>query len=147
SNKSERGNAVLEFALGFSVLWMLFAGVYQFGYAFYVYNRLMAAVTNAAQLGAKISYDTGDPSTFATKLKNMVVYADESTPDNPSPIVSGLSDSNVNVSVTTDANGIPRDVTVTIVNYQINTLFKTFTLVSKPRATTMYYGLVTCSTC
>ena len=28
-NKSERGNALLEFALGWSILWALFAGIYQ----------------------------------------------------------------------------------------------------------------------
>ena len=52
---SERGNALLEFAVGWTVLWFLFAGVYQFGYAFYVYNVLLTAVANAAELGSKIT--------------------------------------------------------------------------------------------
>src|SRR5215469_15201247 len=75
--KKERGNAVLEFALGWSILWTVFAGVYQYGYAFYVYNRLMTAVSNAAELGAKIGYDTGDTNAYTTTLQNMVLYADE----------------------------------------------------------------------
>ena len=57
--KSERGNAMLEFALGFSLLWMLFSGVYQIGYAYYIYDRLTVATENAVQLGSGIGYDTG----------------------------------------------------------------------------------------
>lgn len=147
SKRSERGNAVLEFALGWSILWLLFYGSYQFGYAFYVYNRLMTAVTNAAELGSKIGYDTASPSSYTTALQNMVLYADETVPNNPSPIVSGLAAANVNVNVALDANGIPRDVTITIVNYSINTFFTNISLNNKPRATTMYYGQVSCSTC
>ena len=67
--KRERGNAVLEFAIGWSVLWAIFGGVYQYGYSFYVYNRLMTAVSNAAQLGSKIGYDTGNSSDFTGKLQ------------------------------------------------------------------------------
>lgn len=148
NRNGRRGHAVLEFAVGFSVLWAIFAGVYQYGYSFYVYNRLMSAVSNAAELGSKISYDTGNASSFTTTLQNMVLYADETAPSqNASPIVSGLTSANVNVSVTTDAAGMPRDVTITIVNYTINGFFGSITLNGKPRATTLYFGQVTCSTC
>ena len=60
-NKSERGNALLEFALGWSILWALFAGIYQFGYSFYVYNTVLTSVANAAELGSKMTYDTASP--------------------------------------------------------------------------------------
>ena len=148
NRKRERGHAVLEFAIGWSVLWAIFAGVYQYGYAFYVYNRLMSAVSNAAELGSKITYDTGNASAFTTTLQNMVLYADETAPSqNPSPIVSGLTSANVNVNVTLDAQGMPRDLTITIVDYTVSGFFNTITLNGKPRATTMYFGQVTCSTC
>jgi Flp pilus assembly protein TadG len=143
--KRERGTALIEFALGWSILWAIFAGVYQYGYAFYVYNRLMTAVTNAAELGSKISYDTGNAAAFTSTLQNMVLYADETA--GTSPIVSGLTASNVNVSVTLDAQGIPRDLTITISNYTIDGIFNKITLNGKPRATTMYFGQITCSTC
>ena len=55
---SRHGSAVIEFALGWSVLWLLFSGVYQFGYAFYTYNSLLTSVANAAELGSKLDYDT-----------------------------------------------------------------------------------------
>ena len=64
---SERGNALLEFAVGWTVLWFLFAGVYQFGYAFYVYNVMLTAVAHAAELGSKITYDTSTPGPSPAK--------------------------------------------------------------------------------
>lgn len=142
--QSERGNAALEFALGWSILWMIFSGVYQFGYSFYVYNVLMTSVTNAAQLGSKMNYDTEDTSAYTTALKNMVLYGD--TTAGTTTVVPRLLASNVSVSVTT-VSGIPRDVTVSITGYTIDGLFKSFLMNGKPRVTTMYYGRVTCASC
>jgi len=136
---------MLEFAIGWSLLWLLFSGIYEFGYSFYVYNRLMTAVSNAVDLGSKIDYDTAAPTAYTTTLKNMVLYGDETA--GTSPIVSGLAASNVTVTVTTDANSIPHDLTITITGYSINAFFNTITINGKPRATAKYFGQVTCSTC
>lgn len=147
SNKSrkQRGNALLEFAIGWSLLWLLFSGVYDFGYSFYVYNRLITAVSDAAALGSRISYDTANPAAFTTRLQNMVLYGTETA--GTSPILSGLAASNVSVSVTLDGNSIPRDVTVSISSYSINSLFQPISLTGKPRATVKYFGQLVCSTC
>ena len=142
--KSERGNAVLEFALGWSVLWMMFSGVYQVGYAFYAYNVLMTSVANAAQLGARLGYDTASPSAYTTKLKNMVVYGD--TAAGTTPVLPNLTTANVSVTMS-PAVGTPQDVTVTISSYTINGFFTSYTLNNKPRATMLYYGQISCSTC
>ena len=142
--KSESGNAILEFALGRTILWFLFAGVYQFGYGFYVYDVLQTAVANAAQLGSKMNYDTGDPSGYQTALKNMVVYGDE-TSTGLKAIVPGLT--TANVTVTAKPTDFPTDITVSVTGYSIDALFKTFSLSNKPRATVQYYGQVNCSTC
>lgn len=142
--KSERGNAVLEFALGWSVLWIMFSGVYQVGYAFYVYNVLMTSVADAAQLGARLPYDTASPSAYTTKLKNMVVYGD--TTAGTAPIVPNLTTGNVSVTMSPSV-GTPQDVTVTISSYTINGFFTSYTLNNKPRATMLYYGQISCSTC
>ena len=147
--QSQRGNALIEFALGWSVLWFLFAGVYQYGYSFYVYNRLLTAVSNAAELGARINYDTGSPSTYTTKLQNMVLYGDESA--GTTPIISGLTASAVNVIVTTDANSMPNDVTVSIGSsttpFNVDAIFGNIALKGKPRATMKFMGQAICSTC
>lgn len=143
-NKSERGNALLEFALGWSILWALFAGIYQFGYSFYVYNTVLTSVANAAELGSKMTYDTASPTTYSDALKNMVVYG--STTAATTPIVRGLATSNVTVTVNL-AGTIPSDLTITINNYTIDAVFTTFTFNGKPRATTVFMGQVSCSTC
>jgi len=143
--KSERGNALLEFALGFSLLWMLFSGVYQIGYAYYIYDRLTVATADAALLGSRLSYDTGNPSAYTTALQNMVVYGSETA--GAYPVVPNLTTSNVNVDPHLDANGIPRYVTVNISGYTINALFKSFILPNKPGATGLYYGQINCSGC
>jgi Flp pilus assembly protein TadG len=143
-HKSERGNALLEFALGFSVLWALFAGIYQFGYSFYVYNTVLTSVGNAAELGSKMTYDTASPSTYTTALKNMVVYG--STTAGTTPIVPALAISNVTVTVN-PPGGIPTDLTITINNFTIDAVFTRFTFNGKPRGTAVYMGNITCSTC
>lgn len=142
---SERGNAMLEFALGFSLLWMLFSGIYQIGYAYYIYDRLTVATANAVQLGSRIGYDTGSPATFTTTLQNMVLYGSETA--GTYPIVPNLTAANVAVNAHLDANGIPRYVTVNITGYTINALFTSFSLPNKPGATGQYYGQITCSGC
>lgn len=142
--KSERGNALLEFALGWSILWALFAGVYQFGYSFYVYNTVLNSVANAAELRSKMTYDTASPSTYTTALQNMVVYG--STSAGTTPVVRGLATSNVTVNVNL-AGTIPTDLTITINNYTIDAVFTTFTFNGKPRATAVFMGQVACSTC
>lgn len=144
NHKSERGHALLEFALGFSLLWALFAGIYQFGYSFYVYNTVLTSVGNAAELGSKMTYDTGSPSTYTTALQNMVVYG--STTAGSTPIVPGLATSNVTVTVN-PAGGIPTDITITINNYTIDAVFTRFTFNGKPRGTAVYMGNIVCSTC
>ena len=142
--QSERGNALIEFALGFAVLWALFSGIFQFGYSFYVYNTLLGSVADAAELGSKMTYDTANPSQFTSALQNMVVYGN--TTAGTTPMVPGLSTSNVTIGVNPQA-GIPTNVTVTINNYALDAVFTKFTFNGKPRATAVYLGQVTCSTC
>lgn len=142
--KSGRGNALLEFAIGWTILWFLFSGVYQFGYAFYVYNVLLTQVANAAELGSKLGYDTANPTAYTTALQNMVVYGDE-TSTGLAAVVPGLTTSKVSV-VLNNVN-FPQDVTITITGYSIDAFFTKFSLAGKPRATVAYYGQISCSTC
>ncbi len=141
---SRRGNAILEFALGWAVLWMLFSGVYQFGYGFYVYNLAVTSVSNAAELGSRLTYDVSHPASFTTALQNMVVYGQ--TTAGSSAIVPGLSTDNVVVTVHLD-NSVPDYLTISLQDFTVDALFTTFTLNGKPRVTTAYMGKVTCSSC
>ncbi len=143
-NKSQSGNAILEFAIGWSLMWALFAGIYQYGYTMYVYNALMTSVSNAAQLGSKLDYDTASPNTFTTSVTNMVLYGD--TTAGSHTIVPRLTASNVSVSVN-PVDSMPTDITITINNFQVDAVFTTFTFNNKPRVTAVYMGHITCSTC
>ncbi len=135
---------MLEFAIAFPLLWACFAGLFQMGYTFYVYNALMTSVANAAALGAKMNYDLSQTDRFNAALKNMVVYGNTTTGN--TPIVAGLSTANVSVSVNAQAS-IPTAVTVSIQNYSIDAVFTRFTFSGKPRATMPYMGVIDCTGC
>ena len=144
SRSHERGDALIEFALSFFLIFAVFGGIFQFAYSFYVYNAVMTSVENAAELGSKMTYDTANTSKFTTAVTNMVLYGNTTAGTNP--IVPGLSSSNVTVSLNLK-NSIPTDVTVSISNYSVDCLFTKFNFNGKPRATAVYMGQVTCSTC
>lgn len=154
-SNSQHGTAVVEFALAFPLLWLLFAGAYQFGYTFYIYNALMTASANAAQLGSGLSYDVANPSAFTTSLQNVVVYG--TTTAGTNPVIPNLSASNVSVAVN-PTTGVscnvssstlpcPQDITIAITNYTVNAIFTNFTFNGKPRVTVLFRGQLTCSTC
>lgn len=152
----QRGNAMLEFAIAFPVFWLLFAGVYQFGYSFYIYNVLTTSAANAAELGSNLSYDVANPTAYTTSLQNLVVYG--TTTAGSKPVVPNLSTSNVGVTVNPTSGAscnagsgsttpCPQVITITINSYTINAIFTNFALNGKPRVTVAYTGQVTCSTC
>lgn len=141
---NQRGNAIIEFALSWTLLSLLFMGSYQFGYSFYIYNQLMSCAAGAGDLASRLDYDTGDPSSFTTKIQNMVLYGD--TTAGTTTLVPNLTASNVSVSVTT-VSSIPTDVTISITNFSINAIFRTFTFSDKPRVTVAYVGHIVCASC
>ncbi len=145
SRNPRKGSTLVEFALAFSVLWLLLGGVFTFGYSFYVYSRLQTAVAGAAQYAAAQDYDSSNTAAYTAAIKNLVLYGDVTA--GTTPIVPGLTASHVQVLVTTDTNTVPRDVLVAVNNYTINTLFHRITLTGKPRAVVMYTGRWLCSSC
>lgn len=139
--RCRRGNAMLEFAIGASVLTSIFAGTFQFGYTFYQYNLLKNAVSDGARYASLRTYDsaTSTPSSaFQTAVKNMVVYGNPG--GGSSPIAPNLATTNVNLSVTF-TNGIPSAMTVSITGYTIGAVFGTTTLTNKPSVTYTYQGV------
>jgi Flp pilus assembly protein TadG len=138
----ERGNAMVEFALAFSLLVPVFLGAFQFGYAFYIYNELQTAVRAGARYASVATYNsaTATPSsTFATAVRNVVVYGDPNPTGSPKPIVPGLTPSNVNLTVQFE-QGIPRWVRVGIRNYRLYAVVNALNLSAKPEATIAYVG-------
>jgi hypothetical protein len=142
--KRQSGNTIVEFALGIGLLWLLFAGVFQFGYSFYIYNRLQLNVSNAAMYASMTTYDASVPDTFINTIKNMVVYG--TVTEGSKASVPGLTKANVEI-ITNPIAGLPTVVTIRIKNYQIASIFAKYMLQDKPRVTTLFIGQVTCSTC
>jgi len=131
---------MLEFGIAAAVIFPIFAGSFQYGYSYYVYNSLQTSVRAAGRYAAARTYDsaTATPSAaFTTAVKNMAVYG------NPlggtRSVAPNLTTDKVTVSVTFSM-GTPSRVTVQVNNFQINGVFGTVTLNGKPRATFPYLG-------
>ena len=132
---------MIEFAIGSGVLLAAFTGTFQFGYTFLQYNNLENAVARGARYASLVPYDSANssPSTaFKTKVRNMVLYG--STTAGTTPVLPGLVDTDVNVTVTF-ANGIPSVMTVSISGYTINSIFASTALTSKPQVAYAYQGV------
>ncbi len=139
--RSRDGNAVLEFAIGSSVLIAAFGGTFQFGYTFLQYNTLENAVTRAARYASLVPYDsatTSPSSAFQTAVQNMVLYGNPTA--GTTPVCPGLSASNVQLTVTF-TNGIPSAMTVSITGYTIDSIFAATRLSLKPSVTYAYQGV------
>ena len=137
---SRRGNAMVEFALAAPMLAVCFTSCFQFGYYFYIYDRLESAVRAGARYASLRSYDssTSTPANdFTTAVNNMVVYGSPS--GGTTPVVSGLSTSNVNLTVTMN-NSTPNLMQVSISGYRIDGIFGTWNLGGKPVAIFRYEG-------
>ena len=151
TRRGRGGNILIEFALGAGVLVSVFTGTFQFGYTFYQYNILKNAVNNGASYASLRLYDsaTCTPSdSFKNAVKNMVVYADPSGTNTTTPVVRGLTTSNVNLSVgwsfspcAGGTGGTPFSITVSISNYTIYAVVGSQTFNTKPAATYPYLGI------
>lgn len=131
-HRRTHGSAMLEFALSATVLAGLFAGAFQVGYTLYAYNRLEGAVRRGAQYASLKPQAT-------TEVQNVVIYGDPIPPASSTPILNGLTASNVQVNVTGTPDA-PVSVTVSIGGYRIDSVFSTTPLNGRPSVTFPYVG-------
>jgi Flp pilus assembly protein TadG len=135
-----RGNAMVEFAMSVSLLFPMFVGTFQFGYAFFHYNRLISLVRAGARYGAIRTYDssTSTPtSAYVTSVRNVVVYG--SPNGGTTSLISGLTTDAVNISVTM-AGGTPDMITVTISDFSLDAVVKSLRWSNKPSASFRFEG-------
>ena len=138
--RGRRGNALVEFALSFGLLFAVFAGVFQFGYMYYVYNTLESAVRGGARYASVRVYDsaTSSPSSaYLTAVRNMVVYGNPS--GSGQALAPGLTPEKVSVTVAMEKK-VPARITVAITNYTVSAVVRSFTLADKPRVTFPFTG-------
>lgn len=149
-NDRRRGNAIVEFALSGGLLITMALGTYQFGYGLYVYDTLQSAVRNGARYASKRSYKSSSNACvdkIVTSIRNMTVYGDPTPEAGADAVVRGLTTSKVSVSYTKDANGVPYEVTVTISNFDIETVLNTFHFNEQPYTKLPYLGRYAPSEC
>ena len=133
---------MVEFALGSTVLILLFTGIFQYGYTFYLYNCLQNAVRAGALYASHETYDsagTTPSANFLSSVRNMVIYGDPNATSGASA-APGLASANVILTVTFSSN-IPTAMTVAITGYNLDAATKTFTLTNKPQATMPFLGI------
>jgi Flp pilus assembly protein TadG len=139
--RGREGNALLEFAIGSSLLIAAFGGTFQFGYTFLQYNNLENAVARGARYASLIPYNsatTTPASDFQTAVQNVVLYGNPN--GGTATVLPGLTASNVKLTVTF-TNGVPSAMTVSISGYTINSIFAATTLSLKPSVTYAYQGV------
>jgi Flp pilus assembly protein TadG len=140
--QSCRGNALIEFALASLIIVPCFAGTFQFGYSFYVYNQLESAISNGARYASTRTYRSAAGATDLTKVKaavtNVVLYGN---PDGSGNLqVPQLTSGNVAVTFNLDAAGVPTTVNVAVNSFTVDAVFKAFTFTGKPSSTYPYVG-------
>ena len=138
--RSQGGNAMIEFALAFPAIIMMMGTLFQFGYGFMTYNVLQGAIRSGARYASIADFDAPDGTDFAADIKNVVVYGIPD-PDSDPPVVAGLTTSHVIVdSSNQDGTGIPITVSVSITGFQLFKVFSTITLTNKPKSTFTFMG-------
>jgi Flp pilus assembly protein TadG len=91
-HKSERGAALMEFAIAATVFLTALFGVIEFGRLLWTHNALRDAARRGARYAAVRKNDTAGQ----TAVKKMVVYGDPNAdPTTAKPIVTGMTTSNV----------------------------------------------------
>jgi Flp pilus assembly protein TadG len=114
TNKSERGAALVEFAIVATIFLTVLFGVIEFGRMFWTHN----ALRDAARRGTRYATVRKNDAAGIAAVKNMVVYGDPNV-SSGTPVVSGLTTANVAVNYQ-NYNGLQLSsrATVTITGYQ-----------------------------
>ncbi|MDQ2921961.1 MAG: pilus assembly protein [Acidobacteriota bacterium] len=115
-DSNQRGAALVEFAIVATVFLTLLFGVVEFGRFFWTHN----ALRDAARRGVRYASIRKNDAAGIQAVKNMVVYGDANAdPSTATPVVSGLTPSNVAVDYV-NYNGVllSSRASVSIVNYQ-----------------------------
>lgn len=115
-NQTQRGAALVEFALVAAVFLTVLFGIVEFGRLLWTHN----ALTDATRRGARYATLRKNDSAGMLAVKKMVVYGDpNANPGTATPVVSGLTTNDVSVTYA-NYNGLQLSskATVSITNYQ-----------------------------
>jgi len=138
-----RGHAMLELAICAGVLMMLLSGTFQFGYTFYLYNKLVTAVGNGARYAAQRTYRSAtekDVERGAAAIRNMVVFGDPQPLPETAPVVPNLRPEQIEVNWVKHGDGAPATVSLAVRNYSVDAVFHAFSFDRRPMVEFPYIG-------
>ncbi len=134
---------MLELAVSAGVMISCLAGTFQFGYTFYAYNQLVTAIGNGGRYAAMRTYHGGseaDVELDRRAIQDMVVYGDPNPATDAAPVLAKLTPQQVEVRWVMDDKGAPSAVDVSIREYSVDAVFKTFTFAGRPGVEFPYIG-------
>src|SRR5829696_3604119 len=143
----ERGSSIVELAIVFPILLIMFVGVAEIGRLFYTYTTL----TKATKMGARfLTTEKDAESTDTTIITNVKARAarlvvcgfEDSCTDRPS-LLPRLTTANVLVTLPDTTPGFigPRYVTVQIQDYNFEPLVFNVAGATKSTSSTFYFSL------
>ena len=142
----ERGSSIVELAIIFPILLLLFVGVAEIGRLFYTYTTL----AKATKMGARFLTTEKDAETKTDSVKlqvkaraaNLVVCGFENC-TGKTPILPGLTTANVTVTLPNTTPGFlgPRYVTVAIAGYGFSPLVFNVASTTDSSSSTFYFSL------
>jgi Flp pilus assembly protein TadG len=125
----EEGVQLLELAIVLPIMLLMFAAVAEFGRYFYEYST----AAKGARLGARYLASksaTSNVTDYETIAKNIVVYGNAA--GDGDPLLPGMTTANVDVQYSGGPASVPELVTVSIVDYQHESLFDLGGLLNTP---------------
>ena len=141
---SNSGATIVEFALAFPLVILILAGMFQFGFTFFVYNSLVSQVRSGARYASIADFDMPNGTAFEQNVKDVVVYGITSPAAGDKPLVPGLNTTHVVIdSSNKDAVGKPLSISISIWSFDVPTIWTTFQLNNKPKSTFVYLGQTT----
>jgi len=124
--KDERGIQLVEAAIVLPIFLLLFAATAEFGRYFYEYTTL----AKAARVGTRYLITAQVKAAEDTVAKNIVVYGNPS--GTGSPLLTGLSTSNIVITRTGGTPVLPQLVKVEVTGYQHQSIFDLGLLTKTP---------------
>jgi Flp pilus assembly protein TadG len=115
--RDDRGVQLVELAIAMPIMLMLFGAAAEFGRYFYEYTTL----AKAARVGVRYLATAQLNSTEETAAKNLVVYGN--TTGTGTPILSGLSPTNIHIETQGGVGPRPETVSIQIVDFQHQPVF------------------------
>ena len=138
SEKSEKGQALVEFSLVTLLFFTVVFGISEFGRALWTWNTIVQATRTGARYAVVES-----PTSDDMQIMKVVAYNDPNATSSSKPVVPGLSETNVRVRYLNNDGTVAGNknvadlIEVSVINYQFSFLVPLFgTQISLPSFTT-----------